>query len=181
MFPSLRNLLITCCCCLLANQALFAQSVTNEIKPPFNLSWGLPAEQLERLLKGAKANITRKRHIQGDRDAWDVDGLVSQSGVKRTIFYFHRGELVEVELQYQKDDWDEAKYNEYMSQLRRVIEKRFGAGQQIVRRTAPEGEVTETLVGYKWNINNTAIELFYYSAQSQPNVFRTLSVHYKGS
>ncbi len=157
-----------------------AQETTNEIKPPFNLTWGTPSETLERLLKGAKATIVQRRRLEGEREAWDVNGLVAQSGVKRTVFYFRRGELVEVELQYQKEDWDEAKYNDYMSQLRRVIEKRYGAGQQIVRRTEPEGEVMETLVGYKWNLNNTAIELFYYSAQNPPNVFRTLSVHYKG-
>jgi hypothetical protein len=122
-----------------------------------------------------------KRKVSGDREAWEVTGLVAQSGVKRTIFYFRRAELIEVELQYQKEEWDEAKYNDYMGQLRRVIEKRYGAGQQIVRRTQPEGDITETLVGYKWNLNNTAIELFYYSAQDPPNVFRTLSVHYKGS
>ena len=52
-------------------------------------------------------------------------------------------------------------------------------GRQIVRRTGPEGTVTQTLVGYQWNLNNTAIELFYFGAQDEANVFRTLSVHYK--
>ena len=118
---------------------LRAQESTNEIKPPFNLSWGLSSESLERLLKGAKANIVRRRHVEKDRDAWEVEGLVAQSGVKRTVFYFKRGELVEVELQYQKDDWDEAKYNDYMGQLRRVIEKRYGTGQQIVRKHRTRG------------------------------------------
>lgn len=157
-----------------------AQQRPNEIKPPFNLTWGTPSETLQRLLTGAKATVIRKRNVEGEREAWDVDGLVAQSGVKRTVFYFARGELVEVELQYQKDDWDETKYSDYMGQLRRVIEKRYGPGQQIIRKTEPEGDVMQTLVGYKWNINNTAIELFYYAAQNTPNVFRTLSVHYKG-
>lgn len=157
-----------------------AQESGNEIKPPFNLAWGISSESLERLLKGAKANIVRRRHVEKDREAWEVEGLVPQTGVKRTLFYFRRGELVEVELQYQKDDWDEAKYNDYMGQLRRVLEKLHGTGQQIVRRTGPEGTVTETLVGYKWNLNDTAIELFYYAAQDPPNVYRSLSVHYKG-
>jgi hypothetical protein len=39
----------------------------------------------------------------------------------------------------------------------------------------------QTVVGYKWNQNNTSIELFYYSAQNGSNVFRTLSVHYKSN
>ena len=37
----------------------------------------------------------------------------------------------------------------------------------------------QTVVGYKWNKNNTVIELFYYSAQKESKVFRTLSVHYR--
>jgi len=179
MLPPLRQLILAAGVLWFALGA-FAQETTTEIKPPFNLTWGTPAETLERLLKGAKASIVQRRRIEGDREAWDVSGLVAQSGVKKTVFYFRRGELIEVELQYQKDDWDENKYNDYMGQLRRVIEKRYGAGQQIVRKTEPEGDVTQTLVGYKWNLNNTAIELFYFSAQNPPNVFRTLSVHYKG-
>ena len=37
----------------------------------------------------------------------------------------------------------------------------------------------QTIVGWKWNQNNTAIELIYFAAQSPSQVFRTLSVHYK--
>ena len=66
-----------------------------------------------------------------------------------------------------------------MTQVRRRIEQRYGAGQQIVRKTEPEGVVTQTLVGYKWNVNNTALELFYFAAQDSKHIFRTLSVHYK--
>ena len=39
--------------------------------------------------------------------------------------------LGEVELQYQRENWDQAKYDEYMGQIRRSIEKRFGPGQLI--------------------------------------------------
>jgi hypothetical protein len=84
-----------------------------------------------------------------------------------------------VELQYQKDDWTQTKYDDFMGQVRRRIEQRYGTGQQIVRKTEPEGNVMQTLVGHKWNVNNTAIELYFYSAQNDQNVFRTLSVHYK--
>ncbi len=149
-----------------------------EIKPPFGLAWGETADRLRRLLSGAKATIVARRTLDDEREAWDVEGLV-QTGLKRTVFYFRRGELMEVELQYQRDDWDEAKYNEFMGQVRQRIEQRYGTGQQIVRRTEPEGTVTQTLVGYQWNINNTAIELFYFGAKDESHDFRTLSVHYK--
>ena len=155
-----------------------ATRAAEEIKPPFGLIWGETPERLERLLKNAKATIVEKRKAEEGRDAWHVDGLV-QTGLKRTVFYFRPSGLCEVELQYQRQDWDQAKYDEYMGQIRRSIEKRFGPGQLIARKTEPEGDVIQTVVGYKWNRNNAAIELFYYSAQNGGNVFRTLSVHYK--
>lgn len=149
-----------------------------EIKPPFGLSWGETMERLERLLTGAKAKIAARRVLGQDREAWDVEGLL-QTGLRRAVFYFQRGELVQVELQYQNEDWTQTKYDDFMGKVRRSIEQRYGAGQQIVRKTEPEGNVTQTLVGYKWNVNNTAIELYFYAAQNDRNVFRTLSVHYK--
>lgn len=155
-----------------------SNSDTREIKPPFGLSWGETADRMERLLTGAKARIVDRRVLDEDREAWDVEGLV-QTGLRKTVFYFKRRELVGVELQYQKEDWNQAKYDEFMTQVRRRIEQRYGTGQQIVRKSEPEGVVTQTLVGYKWNLNNTALELFYFSAQDSKHIFRTLSVHYK--
>ena len=167
---------------LLALTALAPAQTTaeavREIKPPFGLSWGETMERLERLLKGAKATIVDRRRTQDGRDAWDVEGLV-QTGLRRTVFYFKRGELNEVELQYQKEEWDDAKYDDFMGQVRRRIEQRYGAGQQIVRKTEPEGTVMQTVVGYQWNLNNTAIDLYYYAAKDESHIFRTLSVHYK--
>lgn len=153
------------------------RACAEEIKPPFNLRWGETADRLERLLKGAKATIVARRTVEG-REAWDVEGLV-QAGLKRTVFYFTGGELVEVELQYQKDDWDEAKYDGFMGDVRRRLEQRYGQAQLIARKKEPSGDIMQTLVGWKWNQNNTAIELVYFSAQSPSQVFRTLSVHYK--
>jgi hypothetical protein len=37
----------------------------------------------------------------------------------------------------------------------------------------------QTVVGYKWNANNTAIQLFYFSAENATEIYRTISVHYK--
>jgi hypothetical protein len=162
---------------LLLFLAVLAPASAEEIKPPFNLRWGETTERMERLLKGAKATIVTRRNIQG-REAWEVEGLL-QAGLKRTVFYFIGGELVEVELQYQKEEWDEAKYDGFMGDVRRKLEDRYGPGQLIARKKDPEGDVMQTLVGWKWNQNNTAIELIYFSAQSPSYVYRTLSVHYK--
>jgi len=152
-----------------------------EINPPFGLRWGETAQRLERLLAGAKATVVDRRLIDG-KEAWEVEGLL-QTGLKRTVFYFHRGELVEVELQYQQDGWDDARYTNLMGDVRKRLEQKYGEGQLIARRTeqAPEADVTQKLIGYKWNQNNTAIELVYFAAVKAGSTesYRTLSVHYK--
>jgi hypothetical protein len=151
-----------------------------QINPPFGLEWGESSDRLEKLLRGAKANIVDRHDVEG-RQAWTVEGLI-QTGLKRTVFYFRDGQLVEVELQYQSADWDVAKYDDFMAQVRRRIEQKFGTGQLIARTREPAGTdlaVMQTVVGYKWDENNTAIQLFYYSAESSTQSYRTVSVHYK--
>jgi hypothetical protein len=150
-----------------------------EINPPFGLRWGESAQHLERLLVGAKATIVDKRFIDG-KEAWDVEGLL-QTGLKRTVFYFHRGELVEVELQYQQEGWDDTRYNTLMNDVRKRLEQKYGEGQLIARRTdqTPGSDITQKIIGYKWNQNNTAIELVYFAAANNTQSYRTLSVHYK--
>jgi hypothetical protein len=157
-----------------------ASAATEEIKPPFGLMWGESAGRLERLLAGAKAKIIERRRLLDGRDSWHVEGI-KQQGLKRTIFYFRGAQLVEVELQYQKEDWDQKRYDEYMAQVRSVLDRKYGPGQLLARKTEPAGDVMQTVVGWKWNQNNAAIEMFYYSAENQGQVFRTLSVHYKAN
>ena len=157
-----------------------ASVCAEEINPPFGLRWGETTERMERLLAGAKATIVDRRLIEG-REAWDVEGLIQQ-GLKRTIFYFQRGELVEVELQYQKEDWGDIQYDNFMGDVRKRLEQKYGAGQLVARRTEqePATDVTKKIVGYKWNQNNTAIELVYFAATNTTSqAYRTLSVHYK--
>lgn len=152
---------------------------TEEIRPPFKLTWGESSDRIERILKNTKAVIVEKRTVE-DREAWDVEGF-TQPGLKRTVFYFRGGQLCEVELQYQRLDWDQAKYDEYMGQIRRSIEKRFGPGQLIARSTDPDPKSggVQTVVGYKWAQGVTSIKLQYFSLQNGSDIFRTLSVHYR--
>jgi hypothetical protein len=158
---------------------LFAGAAhADEIPPPFGLQWGTTDDRLSKLLEGAKAKVTDKHTVQG-RDAWTVEGLV-QPGLKRTVFYFKTGALVEVELQYENTAWDAVKYDDFMAQVRRRIEQKYGLGQLIARTKTPQGDVIQTVIGYKWNQNNTALELIYFCAEKAGQSYRTVSVHYKG-
>jgi hypothetical protein len=164
---------------LLAAGAWFlaAPASAQEINPPFGLRWGEAKEQLDRLLVGAKARVVERKEI-GGREAWTVEGLV-QPGLARAVFYFRPTGLVEVELQYQQADWDTRKYDEFMAQVRRRIEDKFGPGQLIARSKKPEGGIVQTIVGYKWTRNETSIQLIYFSAENLTQMYRTVSVHYK--
>ncbi len=165
--------------CFVACTALPRAASAEEINPPFGLRWGETAERMQRLLQGAKATVVERRMVEG-REAWDVEGLI-QTGLRRTVFYFQKNELVEVELQYQKDDWTDAQYDNFMSDVRKRLEQKYGEGQLVAKRTEqePATNVTQKLIGYKWNQNNTAIELVYFAATKEAQAFRTLSVHYK--
>lgn len=149
----------------------------DEIKPPFGLSWNMSGEQLSKLLKGAKATVVDKHDVEG-REAWTVEGIVQQN-LRRTVFYFRDGRLTEVELQYQSADWGTAQYDDFMSQIRRRIEEKFGVGQLIARSKKSEGPVMQTIVGYKWTKGLSVLELIYYAAENSEQIYRTVSVHYK--
>lgn len=160
--------------------SLWAQIGGNpEIKPPFNLSWGEAVDRLERLVVGAGGKIVNRRPARGNREAVEVTGL-PQDGLKKSIFYFHKAVLTGVELQYQSEDWSEAKYGAMMSDLRQRISEFYGEGQQIARKTEQVGVngVTQTVTGYKWVVGTANVQLVYFAATDPRNTFRTVSVHY---
>lgn len=166
--------------CLLLSAVLFSwlpQAAAIEVRPPFGLQWGETGDRLAALLKGAGAKIVEKRTAK-DREIWTVEGLL-QPRLKRTLFYFRDSTLIEIELQYEDASWDVAQYDTFLGEVRRKIEEIYGPGTLIARQKNPDADVTETIVGYQWNLDNGSMQLFYFSAEKAPNVFRTVSVHYK--
>jgi len=183
----------------------------NEIAPPFSLMWHEPSERLEAKVLAAKLNILERRKV-GGRWAVTVTGFKKPDPndknapkppeLKRVVFYFlggqvmrdkdksakehlTDGQLVEVELQYAQDGWDEERYGACLGEKRQMLEQLYGQGQQLVRTTTPtpDGKAQQTLVGYKWNKNNTAVELIYFNVSDNEGKqqFHTLSLHYKRS
>jgi hypothetical protein len=174
MFTLLRLLLVAATLAWVAGPG---RVQAEEIKLPFGLHWGETTTRMERLLDGAKAKVVERRRVDG-RECWEVSGILPND-LQRTLFYFTADQLVEVELQYKTTDWDEDKYTKFMDDVRRKLEAKYGEPELIARREEPLGTVIQKVVGWKWNRNSAAIELFYFSAQNATQVFRTLSVHYK--
>ncbi len=184
-----------------------------EIHPPFSLMWHEPSERLEVKIEAAKLSITERRKL--DRQWIVTAGGFKKPNasdpaapkppeLRRVLFHFEGGtiskdkgangkvremltggQLVEVELQYEQDGWDEERYGACLSEKRQMLERLYGPGQQLVRQSAPtpDKKATQTLVGYKWSRNNTAVELIYFNVEvdDSDQAFHTLSLHYKRS
>ena len=149
------------------------------IQPPFNLKWGEPALRLEEALLGTSARIAERGRTSGGGEVWKVEGLpgIALQGVS---FHVREGRLVEVELQYSKADWSAATYEEFMQNVRRRIEESHGMGKPITRQRETERGIIKTLVGHRWESGGSALELYFFAAEDPKNVFRSISLHYKG-
>jgi len=148
-----------------------------DIPPPFGFRWNDPAGKVEQVLVAAKAKIV-SREPKEKREIWTVEGLV-QPGLKRTLFEFKEGFLAEVELHYEYDKWSIENYNDRMGEIRRYFDAKFGTGKLVSRTRDTDSDVIQTLVGYQWIVGGTMLELFYFSAQRDPLVYRTITVTYK--
>ena len=188
-------------------------SQEREIQPPFSLMWHEPSERLELKIEAAKLSITDRRKLErqwivtagGFKKPNSTDASAPKPPeLRRVLFHFDGGavskekgangkvrevlaggQLVEVELQYQQDGWDEERYGTCLSEKRQMLDRLYGPGQQLVRSSTPtpDGKATQTIVGYKWNRNNTAVELIYFhvGVNVGEQAFHTLSLHYKRS
>jgi hypothetical protein len=154
-----------------------AAPAAEDIPPPFGFKWNDSMTKLEQVLAGAKAKII-SREKKEKREIWTVEGLV-QPGLRRTLFIFRDGFLVEVELQYEYPDWTIERYNERMGEVRRYFDAKFGTGKLVSRSRDTDSDVVQTLVGYQWIVGGTMLELFYFSAQRDQLVFRSITVSYK--
>jgi hypothetical protein len=148
-----------------------------ELLPPFGFRWNDPMSRVEAVLKGAKAQIV-SREKKENREIWTVEGLI-HPGLKRTLFTFKQGALFGVELQYEYAGWTIEHYNERMGEIRRYFDAKYGTGKLVSRTRDTDSDVIQTLVGYQWMIGATMLELFYFSAQHDSLVYRTISVDYK--
>jgi len=149
-----------------------------KINPPFGLHWAEGKKEIAKVIDRAGARIVDKSPIEG-RDAWTVEGLV-QPALQRTIVYFGDDkDLVEVELQYQHSDWDLVAYEQFLNGARQQLEARYGPATVLAKDKKPEGDVMQTVVGYEWKKPSGSIQLFFFSAERNTDVYRSVSLHYR--
>ena len=149
----------------------------DELVPPFGFRWTDSMARVDAVLHGAKAKIA-SREKKENREIWTVEGLV-HPGLKRTVFTFKQRALVAIELQYEYPDWSVERYNQRMGEIRKYFDEKYGTGKLVSRSRDNDKDVIQTLVGYQWMVGATMLELFYFSAQHDKLVYRTITVDYK--
>jgi hypothetical protein len=152
--------------------------VPDQINPPFGFQWGEPEKDIEKTINRAQAHIVARDTIRG-RDAWTVEGLI-QPALKRTVIYFGSEKtLVEVELQYEHPDWNLTAYEDFLNSAKQRLESKYGPPTVLARDKKPEGDVMETVVGYQWQQSGSSVQLFFYSAERNNEIYRSVSLHYR--
>jgi hypothetical protein len=149
----------------------------DELVPPFGFRWTDSMARVDAVLHGARAKIA-SREKKENREIWTVEGLV-HPGLKRTVFTFKQRALVAIELQYEYPDWSIERYNQRMGEIRKYFDEKYGTGKLVSRSRDNDTDVIQTLVGYQWMVGATMLELFYFSAQHDKLVYRTITVDYK--
>jgi hypothetical protein len=153
---------------------------SRRIYPPFGLYWTEGQKEIVKIINHDGARIVDKSVVEG-REAWTIEGLILPA-LQRTIVYFDKDkDLEEVELQYQHSDWDLVAYEEFLNGARQQLEDRYGPSTVLAKDKKPEGDVMQTIVGYEWKKPSGRIQLFFYSAVRNNDVYRSVSLHYRSS
>ncbi len=159
-----------------------------EIKIPYALSWGDSAEKIRDMINAVKAHETADSETSPGKVVIEAEGLgVGDPLLKKSLFTFRDGSLVEVELQYVDETWDGDKSIDFFDRTRRRIDDRYGAGILMVNRvkdhptddpTIP-ADLNYTMIVYRWAQPMVALELNFYSMEEKERAFRIVSLHYK--
>lgn len=167
------------------------QPASHVIKIPYALAWGDSVEKVREMLNAVKGRETAFSQKAPGKFVLEAEGLgVGDQLLKKSLFTFRDGSLVEVELDYGDPSWDGEKTLDFFDRTRRRIGERYGTGILIVNKLKerPSGDkvpqdMTYTLIIYQWTQPTVALELNYYSVEEwsgeKAKALRLVSLHYK--
>jgi len=161
--------------------------VAQGIKVPYALSWGDTVEKVREMLHAVKAQEIALSEKSPGKKVLEAEGLgVGDALLRKALFKFKDGSLVEVELQYGDPSWDSEKTLDFFDRTRRRIDERYGPGTLLVNKVKerPSTEnvprsITYTLIIYQWTQPAAALELSFYSVEDAEKSYRLVSLHYK--
>jgi hypothetical protein len=163
------------------------QPAVQGIRVPYGMAWGDSPEKVRDMIRAVKAQETGFSTKSPGKDVLEAQGLaVGDPLLKKSLFTFREGSLVEIEMQYGDPTWDAEKTLDFFDRTRRRINDRYGTGtllvNQIKERPAgekiPEG-ISYTLIVYEWSQPAVALQLDYYAVEEKEKALRLVSLHYK--
>ena len=168
-----KRLFLAAVAIVFSTEVLRAQQ---EIKAPFGMQWGESVERIKEVVGKAKAQVVEEK-VTGNRDVLVVEGIV-QEGLKRTLFYFAEGGLSEVELQYDRAGWDEARVASWVSIIKQQADRKYGPGRLFAEDRGEKDGLQHSLRGWIWVQNFVSLRLVHYTAQQGDERMRRVSLHY---
>jgi hypothetical protein len=157
------------------------------IKVPYGLSWGDTIEKVREMLHAVKAQEVALSEKSPGKNVLEAEGLgVGDALLRKSLFKFKDGSLIEVELQYGDPSWDSEKTLDFFDRTRRRIDERYGPGTLLVNKVKERPStdnvprsITYTLIIYQWTQPAAALELSFYSVEDAEKSYRLVSLHYK--
>ena len=176
-------LLLLACCAPAGAQ----QPTPQGIRVPYGMTWGDTPEKVRDMIRAVRGTETAFTTKSPGKDQLEAQGLaVGDSLLKKTLFTFRDGSLVEIELQYGDAGWDAEKTLDFFDRTRRRINERYGTGTLLVNKVKerPDGEkvpadMNYTLIVYQWNQPAAVLELDYYAVENGEKALRLVGLHYK--
>ncbi len=147
-----------------------------EIKAPFGMQWGESPARIRQVVTNAKAKVVEERE-SGRREVMVVEGIV-QEGLKRTLFYFTQGGLTEVELQYDREGWDDERVGSWVTSIKRQADLKYGPGRVYADDRGETEGMRHHLQGWLWVQNFVSLRLVQYTAEKDGEKLRRVSLHY---
>jgi len=184
---ALRIMLVLMALLMEGGVALAQQQTHKEIKIPYSLAWGEGIGKVREMINAVKARETSCTEKSIGKVVLESEGLsIGDTFLKKSLFIFKDGSLIEVELQYDDPSWDAEKTVDFFDRTRRRIDERYGSGTLLVNKVKehPSGdnipkETTYTLIIYQWSQPTVNLELNYYSIEEKDKSLRIVSLHYK--
>ena len=162
---------------LLIRSVMTVSAESQPIAPPFGLSWVEKTSQIAQVIEDSHLHLSQKESVEG-REAWTVEGF-DQPALSAAVFYFVGDDLDEVELQYRDPKWSLAEFGNFMAQVKQSLDLKYGHPEVLAHSREPEKNITQTVVGYRWQQPGQCVDLVFFSAEREPLNFRLLSLHYK--
>ena len=182
------TLLSACVAILLFPHSLAAQETSGKaIRVPYGLAWGDTVDKVHGMIAAVKAKEISCTEKSPGKIQIEAEGLgIGENLLRRTLFTFRDGSLVEVEMQYGDPSWDGPQTIDFFDRTRRRIDDRYGHGTLLVNniRQHPDGDnipasALYTLIIYRWSQTVANLELSYYELKEETKACQLVSLHYK--